>query len=232
MFLELLDLRKSRLGITVDSIARAHTICQLLGSGDPFLAYSRIRHEILDSDFGLSMMAAAASLGLTEEGDGHLNRLTAFGNEMFLEQRQVRRYSDKGIRELAKMITTNWPTETSPELTLFLSLNSAGWEVQIYGHHLQIVEMKPPLVTVVIGDTEKQQSLSWNFRDSDNRKYFSALDPVLIESVEVETSMVVVWRGELWPKFNVTWKGVFCNGTVELLGNKLLIRFPNSCANN
>lgn len=67
-------------------------------------------------------MAAAVSLVLTEGGEGHLNRLTTFGNEMFPEQRPVRRYSDKGIREIAKMIVTNWSTETSPEITLFLSL--------------------------------------------------------------------------------------------------------------
>jgi hypothetical protein len=220
------------MGITIDSIAHAHIICQLLGSGDPFLAYSRIRHEILDSDFGLSIMAAAASLGLTTAGEGHLNRLTSFGSEKYLDQRQVRRYSDKGIRELAKMITTNWPTETSPEITLSLSLNSVGCEIQIYGHHLQIVEMKDPLVTVLIGDTEGQQSLLWNFRESDNRKYFSALDPVIIESGGEETSIVVVWRGELWPKFIVTWNGEFGNGAVEMLGNKLQIRLSKLSANH
>ena len=120
VYLELLELRKSRFGITVDSIAHANVICQLLGAGDPFLAYSRIRHEILNSDFGLPIMAAAASLGLTVKGEGHLNRLTSFGSELYLDQRQVRRYSDKGLRELARMIVTNWPTETSPELSLFL----------------------------------------------------------------------------------------------------------------
>ena len=80
VILELLDLRKSRFGITAESIAHADIICQLLGAGDHFLAYSRIRHESLNFDFGMPIMAAAASLGLTAEGEGHLNRLTVFGS--------------------------------------------------------------------------------------------------------------------------------------------------------
>lgn len=84
--------------------------------------------------------------------------------------------------------------------------------------------MKRPVVTLFIGDTEKQQSLSWNIRESDDWKYFSALDTVIVESVREEASLVVVWRGELWPKFNVTCNAEFGNGVVEMLGNKLLVR--------
>jgi hypothetical protein len=62
--------------------------------------------------------------------------------------------------------------------------------------------------------------------------YFSALDPVIIESVVEETSIVVVWRGELWPKFNVAWNGEYGNGVLEMLGNKLLIRLPKLPVNN
>ena len=224
VYLELLELRKSRFGITVDSIAHANVICQLLGAGDPFLAYSRIRHEILNSDFGLPIMAAAASLGLTVKGEGHLNRLTSFGSELYLDQRQVRRYSDKGLRELARMIVTNWPTETSPELSLFLFKVSTGWEIQIFGRHLHVIEMSDPLVTVLIGATKKLQNNNWNVRESDNLSYFSAHDPLIINSSEEETSIVVVWRGELWPKFNAILNGVFDQVMVEALGNKFLVR--------
>ena len=221
---ELLELRKSRFGITPDSIAHAFTICQLLGGGDPFLAYSRIRHEILNSDFGLPIMAAAASLGLTAEGEGHLNRLTNFGGEMYLDQRQVRRYSDKGIRELARMIVTNWPTETSPQMTIATSKLSDKFEVHIFGHHLQIIEMKDPAVSILLGPETVIQHVEWQTNESENLKYFSSIRPLLIPLTSEETSIVVVWRGELWPKFNVLWIGQFENLASETLGNKALIR--------
>ena len=55
---------------------------------------------------------------------------------------------------------------------------------------------------------------------------------MIVESVREETSIVVVWRGELWPKFNVTWNGEYGNGALEMLGNKLLIRLPKLPVNH
>ncbi len=222
---ELLSLRKSRSGVTLASIAHADTICQLLGAGDPYVAFSKLRHQVLDSDLGLSIRAAASSLGLLAEGESHLARLVAFGEEAFLEQRQVRRYSDKGIRELARLITTNWPTETSPQLTAIISPNSVGWEMQVTTARLNAVEMKDPQVAVLVGAETAYPELSWKVGVRGAWFHSGLREPIFVyKAGDVEISVVVVWRGELWPKFNTVWLGTFDGGTVETLGTKLMLR--------
>ena len=221
---ELRVLRKTRSGVNVESIAHAPTICHLLGAGDPYVAFSRLRHQILESDFGPSIMAAAASLGLTVERDNLLDRLQAFGDENYLEQRQVRRYSDRGLDELSRMIVTNWPTETVPQFDLIVVLSSKICELHMWTKCLNAVEMKTVQCLVLQGEGLTNTELEW---DTDVDEVWSRTrlaQPVLVRLTSEPTSIAIVWKGELWPKFSATILGPIPRICYESLGNKLMVR--------
>lgn len=224
MLVELLALRKQIAGVTVDTIARATVVCDLLGAGDPLVAYTRLGHEILDSELDLPVKAAAASLGFLAEGDTHLKRLDAFGAEIGMEQRQVRRYSDRGIRTLARLIATNWPTETVPRLSVAVVRSDSGWELHLSAVRLLAVEMRVPAVTLLTGGTRHDLTPSWETRDDHARQHAHTSEPLSVVDDGTETSVVIVWRGELWPKHSVTWVGPHVDATSESLGNKLMLR--------
>ena len=221
---ELRALRKTRGGVNVESIAHAPTICQLLGAGDPFVAFSRLRHQILESDFGPSIMAAAASLGLTVERDNLLDRLQAFGDENYLEQRQVRRYSDRGLDELSRMIVTNWPTETVPQFDLIVVLSSNLCELHMWTMCLNAVEMKTVQCLVLQGENLTDTELEWDTAVEGVWSRARLAQPVLIQLTSETTSIAVVWKGELWPKFSATVFGPIPRICYESLGNKLMVR--------
>lgn len=221
---DLLALRKQSAGATVDTIARAPTVCALLGAGDPFVAYTRFSHEILESELDLPVKAAAASLGLLAEGDTHLKRLDAFGAELGMEQRQVRRYSDRGVRTLARLIATNWPTETVPRLTAAILCNADGWELHMTTARLLAVEMRPITVDLLAGSRRDHLAPKWSTHDDDVWEHAHTIHSLRIPNSGEETSVVIVWRGELWPKLAVTWIGSHAGGTSESLGNKLMLR--------
>ena len=221
---ELRALRKTRGGVNVESIAHAQTICQLLGAGDPYVAFSRLRHQILESDFGPSIMAAAASLGLTVERDNLLDRLQAFGNENYLEQRQVRRYSDRGLDELSRMIVTNWPTETVPQFDLIVVLSSNNCELQMWTKCLNAVEMKTVQCLVLQGENLTDTELEWDTAVEGVWSRARLAQPVLVQLTSEITSIAIVWRGELWPKFSATVLGPLPRICYESLGNKLMVR--------
>lgn len=221
---ELVMLRKLTRGATVDSVARADTICQLLGAGDPYIAYTRLTHEVLESDLDVAIQAAAASLGFSSEAESHLQRLDEFGARVHLEQRQVRRYSDTGIRVLARLIATNWPTETVPQLSVTVHCLSSGWELQLIARRLLAVEMKTPVIEVQTGNKRSHPVLRWNDRDTGTWRDTHVNEPVSLTKSLEETSVVVIWRGELWPKFNVAWREAPTSVASESLGNKLMLR--------
>lgn len=221
---ELLMLRKLTRGVTVDSLARADTICQLLGSGDPYVAYTRLTHEVLESDLDVAIQAAAASLGFSSEAESHLQRLDEFGARVHLEQRQVRRYSDTGIRVLARLIATNWPTETVPQLSVIVHRGASGWEVHLATRCLLVVEMRTPSVEVLIGSRRSRPMLRWRRADAGTWRRAHTNDPIQIAKSIEETSIVFVWHGELWPKFSVGWNVHGPPVASESLGNKLMLR--------
>ena len=224
VFAELVQLRKQAAGVTVDALARTTLIRDLLGAGDPLVAYTRLSHEILDSDLDLPVRAVAASLGFLADGDSHLKRLDAFGEQVGMEQRQVRRYSDRGIRTLARLIATNWPTETAPRLTAAVVRDERGWELHLVTARLLVVEMRAPTVTLLTGTTREHTAPVWTTRDDDTWQHAHTTVPLRIPDERVETSIVIVWRGELWPKHAVTWIGPHTDATSESLGNKLMLR--------
>lgn len=221
---ELLALRKTTNGVTVDSIARASTITALLGDGDPYVAYTRLMHQVLDSDLDRPVQAAAASLGFNAEGATHLERLDDFGAEVFLDQRQVRRHSDKGMRTLARLIATNWPLETVPQLTGHVVSTGDGVEIQVVTKRLLVVEMREPVITLFVGDESEVVAVDWAAREIDGWEHSHMAAPIHIAAT-TETSLAIVWRGELWPKFNVTWQPQQRAVISESLGNKLMLRF-------
>lgn len=228
MHQELLAIRKASGGLTVERLAHAETICQLLGSGDPYVAYNRICHEILDSELDLSIKVAAASLGLLSSGTTHLNRLDEIGSEIHLEQRQVRRYSDKGLRSLAQIISKNWPTEASPSLYIAVRQYENLWEIFIATRRLHIVEMRNIKVAVLVEGKRWHPNIPTKCISNDIEERCAYNHPIVIEESSGEISVKIVWPGEIWPKFGVEWNNAINQVGLEVLGNKVMLRLAPS----
>jgi hypothetical protein len=225
---ELVLLRKEPLGLTPENMAEARHICDLLGAGDPLVAYTRLTHQILESDLELPVKAAAASLGLLAEGDTHLKRLTAFGEQIGLEQRQVRRYSDRGIGMLARLVATNWAVETVPQLAVVVMRVEAGWELHITAQHLAVVLMGALTVSTYIDDQISVDELHMRAQGDGRWRRLLPLHPLFVPDQGVETSVSVSWRGELWPKHSASFRGVHTDTVAESLGNRLMLRLRAS----
>lgn len=221
---EIRSLRRAPGGVSVDSLVAAPTIVALLGSGDPRVAYTRLSHHILDSELGADVKAAAASLGFLADGDTHLQRLDTYGLEVGLEQRQVRRLSDRGTQLLAALIASNWAVESSPQLTALVFFDGATWQVQAMCRRLAVVEMRTPKLLLHVGHFTTEPSLDWV--KSQHGVWVEARmgTPVQVADIGEETSLTVVWQGELWPKFDTQWHGPSPAVGTETLGNKLLLR--------
>ncbi|MBN9631195.1 MAG: hypothetical protein J0I18_11360 [Actinobacteria bacterium] len=221
---ELRALRKQAHGVTVEALGRSSVICDLLGAGDPYVAYTRLCHEILDSELDLPVKAAAASLGLLAEGDTHLKRLDAFGAEIGMDQRQVRRYSDKGIQTLARLVAMHWPTETVPALTALIVRSAKGWDLHLATARLHIVEMRPVAAVLFTGAKHVELNPEWGSQEAGTWVHAQTRRPLSIATSSEEISIAITWAGELWPKFTVRWVGKQQEAGSESLGNKLMLR--------
>lgn len=224
---ELLAIRKTRRGLTVAALTHAPVLTSLLGLGDPKLAYNQLMRQILGSDLDITVQAAAASLGLSSHADTHLGRLDAFGSEVHLDQRQVRRYSDKGIRTLARLVSTSWTTEGVPALDVIVVRSGADeFTIAITTHRLLVVEMQPVRLTLSHGPTSTELPYESIEPESDEDWWVHQVpvQPLIVQLVD-ETSLRIVWRGEMWPKFGVRWQGEFGHSVAsECLGNTLMLR--------
>jgi hypothetical protein len=225
---ELRLLRKETRGVTVETIARARAICRLLGSGDPLVAYTRLQHALLDATLDRTVKAAAASLGFSSSAATHLDRLVEAGEDLELDQRQVRRLSDQGLVTLAQLISTNWTLEAVPELTVIVTATEAAFELLVMTVRPLVVEMSVPTIEVLIGPDMLEAEVKWASRQGDGREQGALSVPVSIQRAELETSVVVVWRGELWPKFTTVWHGPHVSPSSETLGNKLMLRLTDA----
>lgn len=218
-------LRKSPNGITVHALAEASTISLLLGAGDPYVAYTRLQHLLLDATSDRTVRAAAASLGLTSEGQSHLDRLEDAGTELGgIDQRQARRLSDRGLQVIAKLIATNWAVEAVPALTATVAATPEGFRIVVATQRPVVVEMSDPEIEVWVGEDRIAADVSWVHEDDGAAVSARTQRPLVISSNGAETSVVIIWRGELWPKFVVRWIGVSDTLTSETLGNKLMLR--------
>lgn len=223
---ELLAVRKTDDGLTLASMARCETICTLLGNGDPAVALNLVKHRLLDSDHSRAMQAVMASLGLTSDARTHLGRLEAFGERFGFEQRQARRYSDRGIRELAQLVATNWASSSVPylDLTVWQTADDR-FAVMMTTRLLRVIEMRQPVATLRHGDVASGCELGWVLRHHLQHVTGRISEPLDIE-LAGPTSLAVVWGGELWPKFTVTAvKGMTRGLRSETVGAKVAIRW-------
>ena len=127
---ELVAARKRPGGLSPQAMAQCPVMCDLLGNGDPEVAHVELSLKLLElieaDDDVRAIEAACYSLGLASEEDTHLGRLVEFGAKRFLDQRQARRYSDRGLKQLARLISTHWTVPTVPDATLILIGTAPG----------------------------------------------------------------------------------------------------------
>jgi len=212
---ELLRARGRPGGLSPQAMAQCPVMCDLLGNGDPEVAHVQLSLKVLEiieaEDDVMALEAACYSLGLTTAADTHLRRLEEFGTKHFIDQRQARRYSDRGVKQLARLIASNWTTQTVPEATVIVigtAPSTVGFTIRLRCQ--RHVDMRKPKVGIWRVEREEPDPLdvAWQ-RTSD-------LDGLWIEDefaapevlqIEQETTIRLVWRGEVWPKFTVVLTG-------------------------
>ncbi len=187
----------------------------LLGNGDPEVAHTELGHKLLEiietEDDVTAIEAACYSLGYASQAPTHLGRLEEFGAKHYLDQRQARRYSDRGLEQLARLISTHWTTQTVPEATLIV----VGIAPSIIGFTVRRrcqrhVDMREPTVGLwlVEDDAPTPLDVRWVRTSNDGALWIEHEfeEPRTLE-IATETTLRVVWRGETWPKFTVALTG-------------------------
>lgn len=213
------------------ALATRPVTCGLLGNGDPAVAYNTIKHQLLAADADTALNAAMSSLGLTSGQPTHLGRLEDFGAEHHYDQRQVRRYSDRGIRQLARLIATNWATVSVPQLDVtVVQIGPQSLECHVRTAQHYYIEMRPLKATLRDGEAAPRD-LDLPSAETDGGLWIRQHCAGGVQlSVVTETSLTLVWVGELWPKFAVQIVGslVGMSVAVEALGSKLMIALQQS----
>lgn len=155
---ELLAVRKAADGLCFATMATSPVICSLLGDGDPAVALSTFKLRALDMQATTGLKAALSSLGLISSGRTHLARLEDFGSEHTYDQRQVRRHSDAGIRQLATTIATNWSTISVPTLDVTLTTASDNTvRAFIASSRYEFIDMRPLRVPLRQAEDEETE---------------------------------------------------------------------------
>ena len=219
---ELLRARKSPEGLSPNLMATLATMRDLLGDGDPLVAFQRLQHRILETleldDDVTGIEAAAYSLGLGSAGRTHLDRLNDFGRDHGYEARQARRHSDKGLRQLARLITSNWIVHTVPTLEVFLAQQANGsFAVTLRATRQHFVDMRELTIHDVRdhGDgapqrTQRAVELAIEERPSRPGPPARAAhvvttlaQPFVLPAPEPgePSHLRFEWRGEVWPRF-------------------------------
>lgn len=246
---ELLAARRSPEGLSANSMTNFPAMRDLLGDGDPLVAFKRLTHRLLETldtkDDVRAIEAAAYSLGLASGETTHLARLEEFGTEYGYEVRQVRRYSDKGIEQLAQLITSNWVVHTVPTLEVFLAQQSNGSlavtlrttrqhfiDMQaVEAYEQQGDEPRTARPTVLRAETAEGQSangLSGSTRSTSPRIVESMDRPFVLKPAEPGTPrhLRFVWQGEIWPRFALSIVGALSGEqivTSQTLGNTMQV---------
>ena len=212
---ELRAARKRPGGLSPQTMAQCPVMCDLLGNGDPEVALVELNHkvmELIDSDDDIvAVEAASYSLGLCTYADTHLSRLEEFGAKHFLDQRQARRYSDRGLLQLARLISSHWTTQTVPEATLILiglDETQIGFTVQLRCQ--RHIYMRSPKLSLWQGSEPQPTPLAptWTTASQPDALWQEQelADPIVVQ-LQGETTVRLVWRGETWPKFTVVLTG-------------------------
>jgi hypothetical protein len=225
---ELLTMRKTADGVTVGALARTEALRRVLGGGDSRMAYNAIKHILLEHADDLAVTAASYSLGYASDGPTHLARLTDFGRDHGYDQRQARRYSDKGITALARYISSEWTLEASPMLRVVLMrADESGLELILQTERLHFIEMGAPRVDIYsAGGALEPYECDWTMDESDYPivRYSTAISaPSSI--IQTDPSIAsVCWVGELWPLFAVSSSTSLGHiSSIESLGARLML---------
>lgn len=212
---ELLMARGRPGGLSPQTMAQCLVMCDLLGNGDPEVAHVQLTLKVLEiieaEDDVMALEAACYSLGLATEANTHLRRLEEFGAKHFIDQRQARRYSDRGVKQLARLIATNWTTQTVPEATVIVigtAPGKVGFTIRLRCQ--RHVDMREPKVGIWLHDHDEPDPLdvAWK-RTSEPDALWTEDEFETPETLDVEqeTTIRLVWRGEVWPKFTVVLTG-------------------------
>ncbi|MDR1237004.1 MAG: hypothetical protein LBK28_02060 [Propionibacteriaceae bacterium] len=237
---ELLAARKQPEGLTEGLMARLPTLTALLGDGDPKAALDDLVRNVLahsqETDDALAVTAAAYSLGLTRELDSrantHLARLEAFGAAYGFEQRQARRHSDNGLRELTKLITSHFTTRTQPRLDLVIvtSQRDSGDAVTVFIdlHTHPAAPMRPPRLGIRLDDQPSGEVAlrfvpSLSKTDQTPGWSHQTLDRPLTVPLSQAVRLSLRW-GPLWPQLTVMVTGERSNQfdvVTEVVGRRV-----------
>lgn len=220
------------------------TMRDLLGDGDPLAAFVRLQHRILETlevgDDVRALEAATYSLGLGSAGKTHLDRLNDFGEEYGYEARQSRRYSDRGLHQLAQLITSNWIVHTVPTLEVFLAQQPNGsllvslrstrqhfvdmHQVQAYKQDddepRARVEAELLHTSEVPESTDEHPQAQRIVQTLERPLVLGAPQPGHARHLRFE------WKGEIWPRFALSIVGTVAPGCVitsQTLGNALQV---------
>jgi hypothetical protein len=208
---ELLRMRKHRDGVTVAALSRTNAIRQVLGGGDPRMAYNALKHILLEHSADLGVTAASYSLGYASDGVTHLDRLTEFGLDHGYDQRQARRYSDRGIVAVARSIGSEWTLEASPVLRLAVVRwdDEQGLEALIRTERLPFIEMQLPRVELIDArGVRTTVDCEWEEQTWTDGCRSSGQMHIPVDGIDShQLALSILWPGELWPKFEVSWSG-------------------------
>lgn len=212
---ELLMARGRPGGLSPQAMAQCLVMCDLLGNGDPEVAHVQLGLKVLEiveaEEDVMAIEAACYSLGLATEANTHLRRLEEFGSKHFIDQRQARRYSDRGVKQLARLIATNWTTQTVPEATAILigtAPGQVGLDVRLRCQ--RHVDMREPKVGIWSTDRDEPDQLvvPWKRTFETGTPWIEdEFETPAILDITQETTIRLVWRGEVWPKFTVVLTG-------------------------
>lgn len=212
---EFLAARKRPAGLSPHVMAQCPTLCALLGNGDPEVAHVELCHKVFEileaEDDTLAIEAACYSLGLASDAATHLAWLEEFGAKHFVDQRQARRYSDRGLAQLARLVATHWTTQTVPEASL-ICVGSAPNKIGVMVHlkHQHFIDMQAPKLGVWPASKDEVEYVDpvWKELSSADGLWAEAqlLEPYVVD-VSEELTVRLVWRGETWPTFIVALSG-------------------------
>jgi hypothetical protein len=229
---ELLAMRKHRDGVTVGNLARTTAILEVLGAGDPRLAYNQLKHVLLSLDQDLAVTAAGYSLGYASDYDSHLGRLDDFGRDYTYDQRQARRYSDKGIEQIARHISSEWVLEASPTLSIeVVKANDEVLELVMKTERLAIVEMREPIVELVQPNGAREvYPVGWNEVPSEDGRERTMGHVCIDRDDYSRTAVSILWTGEAWPQVQSTVrpKAIESSGvTLRVLAARAVVGFAD-----
>ena len=207
--------RRRPRGLSPQVMAQCPVMSDLLGNGDPEVAHVQLCLKVLEiieaEDDVMALEAVCYSLGLTTESDTHLGRLEEFGAKHFIDQRQARRYSDRGLKQLARLIATNWTTQTVPEATVIV----IGTAPATIGYTVRLrcqrhVDMRDPKLSLWPIEQDQPSALDARWKrtsEVDALWTEDELETPEVLVIEKATTIRLVWRGEVWPKFTVVLTG-------------------------